>query len=351
MSKNQEYTSKTELLARIQLLEKQIILLRQGLKQSSKIKKLLQEAVTELKRTKARLEQAKKELKLSAQVMEYSTEGICITDASAIIKIINPAFELITGYSAQEVIGKNPSILSSGKHDKKFYQKMWSVLNKKNVWQGEIWNRTKEGGIYPAWLTISVIRNQDNEPINYIGIFTDITQQKAKEHKLQYLANYDGLTGLPNRTLFQDRLQQAIKQAKRHDKQIALFFMDLDRFKQVNDMYGHKIGDLLLQEVSKRLKACVREEDTVSRLSGDEFTIILNEIQSKESARKLADKIAKAISQPYKLQNIECVVGISIGIGFYPQDAKTINELIKLADTAMYKAKASNKHRYQFAKT
>ncbi|MGD9108733.1 MAG: diguanylate cyclase [Gammaproteobacteria bacterium] len=346
-----EQITKTALLARIQLLEKQLTLLRQGLKQSENIKKLWQGSVAELKKTKVKLEQAEKELKLSAQVMEYSTEGICITDASPTIKIVNPAFELITGYPAKEAVGKNPNILSSGKHDKEFYQEMWSVLNKKNVWQGEIWNRTKEGSIYPEWLTICVIRNQNNEPINYIGIFADITQQKAKEHKLQYLANYDGLTNLPNRILFQDRLQQAMKRAKRQNKQIALFFMDLDRFKQVNDTHGHKVGDSLLQEVSTRLKACVREEDTVSRLGGDEFTIILSEIQSREGAGKLADKIIKTINQPYKLQNIECVVGISIGIGFYPQDAKTVNELIKLADAAMYKAKSSGRDCYQFAKT
>ncbi|MFH1333857.1 MAG: sensor domain-containing diguanylate cyclase [Pseudomonadota bacterium] len=340
-----EQMSKAELLQQIQLLEKRQVLLEGGLEQVERIKKLWQQSVNELRKTKIQLLQSERELRLSAQVMEYSTEGIFITDAHEFIKVVNPALTAITGYSEVEVINKTPKIFSSGKHDEQFYQNMRTVLDTQGIWQGEIWNRHKNGNVYPEWLTICAVKDEENVVTNYIAIFTNITRQKTFEDRLQYLANHDALTGLPNRALFQDRLTQSIKRARREKRKIAVLFFDLDYFKQVNDQLGHTIGDLLLQEVAARVQQSLREEDTVARLGGDEFTIILNNIQSKEDAKMIAEKILSVVSETYVIQEHRCIVGCSIGVALYPQDSLDRDQLIAFADQAMYRAKELGRNR------
>ncbi|MBU0456099.1 MAG: diguanylate cyclase [Gammaproteobacteria bacterium] len=343
-----EQMSKTELLKQIKFLEKKQVLLEEGLKQSERIKKLWQQSVNDLRKIKIQLAQSEHELRLSSQVMEYSTDGIFITDANELIKVVNPAFSAITGYSAVEVINKTPKIFSSGRHDAKFYQDMKSVLNEQGIWQGEIWNRHKKGEIYPEWLTICAVKNEKNVVTNYIAIFTNITQQKAFEDRLRYLADHDALTGLPNRALFKDRLSQSIRRARREKSQIAVLFFDLDYFKQVNDKFGHGVGDLLLQEVAARVQQTLREEDTVARLGGDEFTIILNNIQDKKNAKMIAEKILDVVSKAYVIQEHHCVVGCSIGVALYPQDSLDKDQLPELADKAMYCAKEQGRNRVIF---
>ncbi len=336
--------TKDSLLEQINLLDTQVVMLKQGLEQSAHIRKFWAESKSNLEKTKVRLEEAEKRLRLSNLVVEHSTEGIMVTDEKSIVKVINSAFTDITGYAMEETINKKPSFLSAGRHDEQFYQAMWKVINEEKLWQGEIWNRHKDGRIYPAWLTICAVYDKNNEVSNYIGIFSDISQQKESEDKLKRLATHDGLTDLPNKLLFQDRLSESIKHSIRQEKLMALFFMDLDYFKQVNDTYGHTTGDLLLQEVTKRIKKCLREEDTIARVGGDEFTAIVEDVVCKRDAIKLANKIINIVSKPYLINNKKCKIGMSVGVSFYPDDAKQPAKLIKLADAAMYAAKEAGRN-------
>lgn len=338
----------SEQLKKIASLEKQMLLLNQALKQSDKIKKLWQQSLEDLKEAKDSLEQADKEMKLSAQVIKYSYEAIFITDEKAIIQVINPAFTEITGLSPKEALQKNANILCSRYHDKAFYKNLWSSVMSDGFWQGEIWNRKKSGALYPAWLTISAIRDKSNKITNYIAILDDISERKAFENQLKYRANHDVLTDLPNTALFLFSLKQSMLRAKRNKTITALLFADLDNFKEVNDHYGHAAGDVLLKEVSQRLQTNLREDDLVSRIGGDEFTIILNDIKSKKNAEEKAGQLIQAISLPYQLQGHQYSIGMSIGICFYPGDTDDPEELIKFADQAMYKAKAAGKNQCKF---
>jgi len=289
--------------------------------------------------------------RLAATVFRAAAEAIIVTDSTPAIQAVNPAFTLVTGYTEKEVLGKNPNILNSGRQDSSFYHEMWRELEESGRWSGEIWNRRKNGQVFPEWLSIGVIRNQQNKVVQYVGIFTDITDRKAKEDVIWHQAHYDTLTDLPNRDLFRDRLSQQIALAKRENSLIALMFIDLDRFKQINDTLGHRAGDLLLQEVAKRLSGNIRESDTIARLSGDEFTVILPHLHHRhpaQDAELVAQEIISAFSSPCVLRDKEVTITVSIGIAFYPNDALTMETLMNRADKAMYAAKKSGRNNFRF---
>lgn len=264
------------------------------------------------------------------------------------IQGVNPAFTRITGYDVAELIGRNPSMLSSGHQDAEFYRQMWKQLGDTGQWQGEIWNRKKAGQVYPAWLSISAVRDRNGQAIQYVGVCTDITERKERETQIWRQAHYDILTNLPNRNLFYDRLEQYLIQAKRDEFMVLLLFVDLDHFKDVNDTYGHKVGDLLLHQVAGRLSATVRESDTVSRLSGDEFTIILPRMHERRHAESLVRKIAVNCARSYAIEGHELTISISTGVAVYPQDADTMEALLRKADTAMYAAKQAGRGTFRF---
>jgi len=287
-------------------------------------------------------------LRLAASVYETSSEGIMITDADNWIIAINPAFTKITGYVIDEVIGKNPRTFSSGRHDEAFFQAMWHEMSTTGQWQGEIWDRRKNGEVYPKWLTINTIFNEDGLVQRRVAMFTDITQKREAEQLIWHQANFDFLTALPNRQMFHDRLDQEIKKSNRTGRSLALLFIDLDRFKEVNDTLGHDMGDAMLKEVALRLSNCVRETDTVSRLGGDEFTIILGELDDHGSVERVAQDILSMMSEVFHLGNEVVYVSASIGITFYPDDAITNETLLTSADQAMYAAKQMGRNRYHY---
>jgi len=288
------------------------------------------------------------ELRRAAAIFDNTDEGIVVTDAQVNIILVNEAFTDITGYQPEEVLGKNPRLQQSGCHDKEFYKSMWGILKKDGQWRGQIWNRRKNGELYPAWENINSVKNGDERITNYVAIFSDISVLKESEDRLKHLAHHDVLTGLPNRLRFSANLEQAIETAKRHKHKVALMFLDLDRFKRINDTLGHDTGDKLLIEFSARLKKCVRAEDTVARLGGDEFTIVLTEVVKAEDASLIAGKIVKVVREQFIFDKHVIDTSTSIGIGIFPDDAKNCEELMKAADTAMYHAKQMGRNRYQF---
>jgi diguanylate cyclase (GGDEF)-like protein/PAS domain S-box-containing protein len=294
-----------------------------------------------------KLEHANERLQLFVKMFDNSGEAIFITDAQRRIIAVNPACHKITGYTEEEFIGNYPNILSSGRQDAKFYQTMWKSINDTGIWQGEIWNRRKGGEIYPEWLSIGTVKNSQNEIINYIAVFSDITKRKEDEAHIEHLAHYDSLTHLPNRALFADRLKHALVAGTRYKKKTALLFLDLDRFKTVNDTMGHLAGDLLLQSVADRLKSCVRESDTICRQGGDEFMILLPDGSDEEDAEKVARKIIGAMQDPHQIGDKELVITCSIGISICPDDATDDEMMIKHADDAMYIAKDSGRNNYK----
>jgi len=290
---------------------------------------------------------AEEELQLFARVFSDINEGITITDADMNIIDINPAFTDITGYSRDDIIGKNPSVLSSGRQTPEFYQEMWQQLNEQGHWQGEVWNRTKQGELYAELLTISALKDKFDNIVNYVAVFTDITNSKQQQEELSFMAHYDVLTGLPNRALFVDRFHQAIAHSKRTKHQLAICFLDLDNFKPVNDNYGHEVGDQLLIEVAQRITANIREEDTVSRQGGDEFALLLNDIKSYSQCEQTLQRIHNALAEPYIIDEHLHNVTASSGVTIYPHDDGDIDTLLRHADQAMYQAKLAGKHRYQ----
>jgi diguanylate cyclase (GGDEF)-like protein/PAS domain S-box-containing protein len=284
-------------------------------------------------------------LEQAATVFEYSKEGIMVTDANNKIVSVNRSFVEITGYAADEVIGQDPKILSSGLQSREFYEGMWASVLETGSWQGEIWDRRKDGEVYPEALTIIRVKNVEGVFSNHLAIFSDISERKIAQERIQQLAHYDVLTGLPNRILFSDRLEQAIISAQRHHTKIALLFLDIDRFKQINDTLGHGAGDLMLQNVGQRLLSCVREQDTVSRQGGDEFIVVLSDA-GVAGAELVAQKILQAIIQPYSIEEHELRITASIGIAVYPDHAQDSESLIRYADVAMYQAKESGRNCY-----
>lgn len=287
-------------------------------------------------------------LRLSATVFENTTEGVIITDADENIVSTNRAVFDITGYENSDIIQKPISILKSQRHDDEFYRDIQKTVAKTGSWQGEVWNKRKNGEIYPQWLNISVVKNANKEISNYVWVFSDISAIKESQQKLDHLAHHDPLTGLPNRLLLDARVTQSLSRARRNNNKIAVMFLDLDHFKNVNDTLGHPVGDLLLQEVSRRLISCVREEDTVCRQGGDEFIVILEELHDSHFASDVAQKIIVSLADKYVLQGHEVFVTCSIGISLYPDDSDDITTLFKNADSALYRAKAQGRNAYQY---
>ena len=277
-------------------------------------------------------------------VFENSLEGITVTDAQSRIQLVNKAFTDTTGYQAEEVIGQTPGLLKSGRQGEDFYKAFWAALQNDGEWRGEIWNRRKNGSVYPEWLNVSAVRNFQGEVEHYVAIFSDITERKEREEAITFQAFHDVLTGLPNRLLFKDRLDLALAHAKR-SKNItpAVMFLDLDKFKQINDTLGHDVGDFLLKEVAARLKGCLRAEDTVARFAGDEFTILLPEATTPADAEAVASKILAVMQEPVRLGAENRVVTTSIGISLYPVDGRDGETLMKAADAAMYQVKRAGR--------
>ena len=282
--------------------------------------------------------------RMSRIVFENALEGITITDSKSRIQMINKAFTDTTGYTIDEVRGLTPAVLKSGKMPEEFYSEFWNALQEKGEWRGEIWNKRKNGTVYPEWLNVSAVKNAKGQIEHYIAIFADITERKQREELITYQAFHDALTGLPNRTLFRDRLDHTLAGARRHKFRMpGVMFLDLDRFKQINDTLGHDAGDELLKEIANRLKRCVRESDTVARMGGDEFTILLPEITAEEDARAVGEKILESMKQPVTLAGKEVVVTTSLGVALYPRDGRDADTLMKNADTAMYHVKGSGR--------
>jgi len=288
-------------------------------------------------------------LRQAATVFESTRDGVLITDLEPRIVAVNRAYSEITGYSEAEALGHNPNLLQSNHHDRAFYQAMWASIEETGHWQGEIWNRRKNGEIYPLWLSISTVLDEGGKPRNYVGVITDMSKIRQSEERLEHLAHYDPLTDLPNRLLVQSRLQHAIEQAERHQHRVAALYIDLDRFKNINDSLGHPIGDELLAALARRLSTRLREEDTLARLGGDEFLLVLELVEQPESAAAVAQTLIDLLEAPFDLPSgHEVFVGISIGISLYPDDAGSVTELIQHADVAMYQAKRQGRNTYRF---
>ncbi|MDR3440920.1 EAL domain-containing protein [Telmatospirillum sp.] len=290
---------------------------------------------------------------LAGTIFASSAEAIMVCDETNKIVTVNPAFTRITGYEAAEVVGNNPRILHSGLHDPSFYTALWTRLLADGHWQGEIWNRRKNGDIYPEWLSISVVRDETGEISKFVGISSDITIRKAAEEQIKELAFYDPLTRLPNRRLLLDRLKQALAASVRSKREGALLFIDLDNFKMLNDTFGHAEGDLLLQQVSERLARCVREGDTVARLGGDEFMVMLEDLseipdEAAAQIKSVGEKILATLTPPYQLPPHEHRCTASIGAALFGEHHASIDDLMKQADIAMYQAKSSGRNTLRF---
>lgn len=294
------------------------------------------------------LKRAQESQRLAALVYSNSREGMLVTDPENRILTINPAFTELTGYTEEDVLGRDPKVLSSGKHDREFYRAMWRMLDQTGHWQGEIWNRKKNGKVYPEWLRIDTIYAEDGKVGQRVALFTDITEKKHSEEIIWKQANFDFLTGLPNRAMFLSILEREIKRAAREEKKLALLFLDLDSFKDVNDTLGHQYGDELLKMTAERLLACVRETDTVARLGGDEFTAILTDLREPADINRVARCMTERVAQPFILKEQPAYVSASIGVTMYPDDALDAETLLKNADQAMYAAKGQGRSRYCF---
>ncbi len=293
--------------------------------------------------------QAETQLRLAAHVFRYSGEAIMVTDRDNLIVEVNPAFTRLTGYALDEVRGKNPKMLSSGHATPDVYRAMWAALRQDGFWQGEMWDRKKDGSVFPKLLTITVVRTRHGDIEYHIASFTSISEQKAAEERIQHLAHHDTLTGLPNRLLLKGTLEHDLAQARRDGRNLALMFIDLDRFKSINDSLGHPIGDDLLVEVARRLNLCVRESDMVARLGGDEFVVMLSNA-SADAAAHVARIILQRLGQPYDIQGHTLRTTGSIGISLCPDDCDTYEAIMKNADLALYEAKSQGRNNYQFFK-
>jgi diguanylate cyclase (GGDEF)-like protein/PAS domain S-box-containing protein len=302
---------------------------------------LLAEDISEKRRNEA-------ELRLAASVYTNTVEGIVVTDKEGVILSVNPAFTDITGYTAEEAVGQTPRILKSDHHDDAFYATMWQTLKEKGTWQGELWNRRKNGEAFLEWQSITAISDPDGSPMRYVAVFNDVTELRKKDDRIKHQAYHDALTGLPNRQLLQDRLDHAIDVASRERRHMALLFLDLDRFKMINDSLGHDVGDLLLQAVAERLRKVIRRSDTLARLGGDEFVLVLADFASTTEVAHVAEKVIHELVQPLSLAGHQVHVTTSVGIALFPDDGTDAKSLMKNADTAMYQAKASGRNAFRF---
>lgn len=287
-------------------------------------------------------------LRVHSTVFESIMEGVAVTDADVKIISVNPAFTHITGFKPEEVLGKNPNIMKSGRHDEEFYRRMWESIIEHGSWSGEVWNRRRNGSIKPEWLNITRVCNDAGATTNYVASFIDTSAIRASQEQLHHLAHHDNLTGLPNRLLLKDRLDQSFKRARREKCQVAVLFLDLDEFKKINDTLGHKVGDEVLKQAARRIQALLRKEDTVARLGGDEFVILLDRLDRAEDASLVARKVLSTLRQPFTIANRELYIGVSIGISIFPQDGEDSDKLVRNADIAMYRAKQLGKNLFQF---
>ncbi len=297
--------------------------------------------ITQRKESEAKLQQA-------VQIIEHTMEGVVITDNEGRITSVNPAFCEITGYSEAEIIHQHLDTLKSDRHPQEFSEEIWDKIRRSGSWRGEVWNQRKNGEVYPAWMTVSSVRDEHDSILHYVAVFSDITSIKQSQTQLEHLAHHDSLTNLPNRLLFEDRLQHAISQSKRQGRQLAVLFLDLDRFKNINDTLGHAMGDELLKEVAKRLQHILRDGDTAARLGGDEFTVLVENLEDPSQAAVVAAKIQESFKTPYQIAGRELHVTTSIGISIYPEDGQTVADLTKNADAAMYQAKEQGRNNYRY---
>lgn len=320
----------------------------QGNDEVARLSTAIQNMVINLTHEISQRRTAEAGLRLSAKVFESNTEAIMVTDSENNIVQVNRAFIETTGYSEEEVLGKNPRILASGRQSKEFYKDFYASLNRNDKWRGEIWNKRKSGEIYPEWTSINILRDNAGNIANYIAVFMDITDRKKEEDRIQYLANYDVLTGLPNRHLLDDRFDQNIKLACRHQTKMAVMFIDLDHFKNINDSLGHNIGDELLKIVSERLSSCLRRSDTLARQGGDEFVALLGDLNSEDEATLVAEKMIESLCGEFVISEYQLSITPSIGLSIYPNDGETAVQLLRNADLAMYRAKEGGRNRFQY---
>jgi diguanylate cyclase (GGDEF)-like protein/PAS domain S-box-containing protein len=292
--------------------------------------------------------QSEEQLRLAKYVTDSTSEGIIVTDMDLRIIEVNPAYCDLLGYDRDEVLGRNAGFAKSGRHDEVFYQRIWESLNQAGKWQGEIWDRKKTGEVFPIYLRLNTIFDATGRPCYYTGLFSDITHQKRTEEQLEELAFNDALTGLPNRALFHQRLKQELKRCQRHENKLALLFIDLDRFKNINDSLGHTHGDALLIEVGDRIRQAVRSVDTVARMGGDEFTVILLDLIDEYTVTDVATKILAKVIRPVWIDRHEIIPHLSIGISLYPRDGESVDDLTRHADMAMYHAKSEGGDRFHF---
>lgn len=292
---------------------------------------------------------SEQELRRAAAVFSSSHEGIVIAALDGRVQAVNPAFTAITGYREAEIRGHRLNLLQSGRHDETFYQSMWQAIVENGFWQGEIWNRRKDGDIYPEWLTISAVRDDSGRVSNYVGVFSDISIIKRSQDQLEYLAYHDPLTGLPNRAMLRDRIEHAVERLHRNGGRGAVLFLDLDHFKAVNDSYGHPVGDQVLKAVSERLRSRLREGDTLARLGGDEFVVLLEDVQAPEDVAIVAEDLIALFRKVFPLSD-ECHVslGLSVGICLFPDDARQTDDVLQFADVALYQAKQGGRNTYRF---
>ncbi len=288
------------------------------------------------------------DIELASKVFDNAVEGVAVTDCDGTIQFINKGFTAITGYTEEEAIGRNPKMLKSGRHDSAFYRAMWDAIARDGHWAGEIWNRRKSGEAYPEWLSITAITNPKGEPVRYLSLFNDLSDLREREAQLSFQANYDALTGLPNRMLLQDRIQVSIQRVKRGNHGLSLIFLDMDDFKHVNDMLGHAKGDLLLQQFATRLLESIRSQDTVARYGGDEFIILLPDTSDTQVITQIIKRVRASLQEPFVVDNKEFFMEVSIGVTVCPDDGMEPDILIANADMAMYRSKASGRGGYAF---
>ncbi len=290
----------------------------------------------------------RRDLRLAQLAFESASEGMMVTDATGRILAVNPAFSEISGYRADEAIGNTPAMFASGQHDDDFFRNMWGVLASAGRWSGEVINRRKSNDVYAGWLSIVAVSEAGGRVTRYVGLFSDITERKREEEYIRRLAHFDALTGLPNRILFGDRLRRMMALLERSNGKMALLYLDLDRFKPVNDRYGHAFGDKVLIEVAKRMAACLRDSDTLSRRGGDEFVALLSGDDSNSSAALVSRKLIDAVARPMLIDGHSIEVGVSIGVAIYPADGADADALLEAADTALYAAKQETRGNFRF---
>jgi diguanylate cyclase (GGDEF)-like protein/PAS domain S-box-containing protein len=304
--------------------------------------------INDLQHSRGELNASVEKLNLAGCAFANMSEGVIITDPEGRILSVNPAFCRISGYTSEQVLGRKPSLLQSGQYDRAFYQAMWGRLTESGHWSGEIWNRSRDGRIYPEWLSISASCDADGKVRHYVGVFSDISERKRAESQIRHLAEHDALTELPNRVLLLDRLEQALHKAQRSGTLVGLLFIDLDHFKNINDTLGHEIGDELLRHVSQRIQLALRASDTISRTGGDEFTVLLPDLNEPGDSERVTQTILASLARPVWLSDHEIVVSASIGISIYPGDGETAQRLIQCADIAMYHSKDHGRNTYSF---